>query len=160
MEQAEPKGASVAVRGAWMRIVAALVLFAIGYAIANRFQLAHGVLYRFAAGDGSGGIVAFLFMAFQAAMFLAALLIFPRRWVAALLALAGGSILVNLGYTQIIPELVDGGTLVWMIAEVRQAGHAAGQFGATFLWAGLQVAAALVLFVAARRLVRRMLAAP
>ena len=147
-------------RGAWMRIVAALVLFAAGYAIANRFQLAHGVLYRFAAGDSDGGVFAFLFMMFQAAVFLAALLVFPRRWAALLLALAGASILVNIGYTQIIPELVDGGTLAWMIAEVRQAGHAAGQFGGAFLSTGLQTAAALALFIAARHLVRRTVMLP
>lgn len=137
------------------RIAAALLLFATGYVIANRFQLVQGVLYRFAAGDTGGGIVAFLFMVFQAAVFLAALLIFPRRWVVALLALAAASILVNIGYTQVIPELVDGGTLAWMIAEARQARHAAGQFGPIFLWVGVQVAAALALFVAARRLARR-----
>jgi hypothetical protein len=141
-------------RGVWWRVAAGLLLFGAGYAIANRFQLAHGVLYRFAAGDTGGGIVAFLFMAFQAAVFLAALLFFPRRWAAMLLVLAGVSTLVNIGYTQIIPELVDGGTLAWMIAEVRQAGHAAGQFGPAFLWTACQVALALALFVAARSLIR------
>ncbi len=142
------------------RGAAALLLFATGYAIANRFQLVQGVLYRFAAGDTGGGTVAFLFMAFQAAVFLAALLIFPRRWLVPLLALAVASILVNMGYTQVIPELVDGGTLAWMIAEARQVGHAAGQFGPAFLWVGMQVAAALALFLAARRVARRSIVMP
>ncbi len=140
--------------GSLRRAAAAWLLFAIGYAIANRFQLTHGIAYRYAAGDSFGAVVALAFMAFQAAVFLAALLLFPRRWAAVLLTLAGASILINIGYTQIIPELVDGGSLAWMLAEVRQAGNAAGEFGGVFLFVGVQVAAALALFVAARRLAR------
>lgn len=142
-------------RGGLLRTAAALLLFAIGYAIANRFQLTHGVLYRFAAGDDGGAARALLFMAFQAAVLLAALILFPRRWAVLLLVLAGASLLVNLGYSQIIPELVDGGSLAWMIAEARQAGAAAGEFGSEFLLAGAQVAAALALVVAARIVARR-----
>lgn len=136
------------------RLAAALLLFGAGYGIANRFQLIHGVAYRYAAGDPHGAIVAFLFMAFQAAVLLAALLLLPRRWAALVLALAAASLLVNIGYSQIVPELVDGGSLAWMIAEVRQLGNAAGEFGGDFVLVAGQVAAALALFVAARRLAR------
>jgi hypothetical protein len=135
-------------------MAAALLLFAVGYGVANRFQLTHGIAYRYAAGDATGAVVAGLFLAFQAAVFLAALLLFPRRWAAVLLTLAGASILINIGYTQIIPELVDGGSLAWMLAEARQAGNAAGEFGGAFLLVAAQVTAALALFVAARRLAR------
>lgn len=150
-EDRVPRGA----RAGLGRLAAALLLFAIGYGIANRFQLTHGIAYRYAAGDTAGAVVALLFLAFQAAVFLAALILFPRRWAAALLTLAGASILINIGYTQIIPELVDGGSLAWMLAEVRQAGNAAGEFGGAFMFVGAQVAAALALFVAARWLARR-----
>ncbi|WP_439569385.1 sulfatase-like hydrolase/transferase [Sphingopyxis sp.] len=136
------------------RLVAALLLFAVGYGIANRFQLTHGVAYRYAAGDPQGAVTAFLFLAFQAAVLLAALLLLPRRGAAMLLALVAASLLVNIGYSQIVPELVDGGSLAWMIAEVRQLGNAAGEFGSDFVLVAVQVAAALALFVAARRLAR------
>lgn len=136
------------------RSAAALLLFALGYAIANRFQLIHGIAYRQAAGDRQGAIIALLFMGFQATVLLAGLLLLPRRWAALLLALAAASMLINIGYSQIVPELVDGGSLAWMIAEVRQLGNAAGEFGGDFLLVAVQVAAALVLFVAARRLAR------
>ncbi len=136
------------------RLAAALLLFAIGYAIANRFQLTHGILYRSAAGDGVGAMIASLFMAFQAAVLFAALILLPRRWAAALVALAGASILINIGYSQIVPELVDGGSLAWMIAETGQLGNAAGEFGGEFLLVGAQLAAALALFVAARVVAR------
>lgn len=147
-------------RGGPVRMAAALLLFAIGYAIANRFQLTHGVLYRFAAGDEGGAARAFLFMASQAAVLLAALVLFPRRWAAGLLVIVAVSILVNIGYSQIIPELVDGGSLAWMIAEARQAGAAAGEFGGELALAAAQVAAALALFVAARIVARRGRALP
>lgn len=140
--------------GSLRRIAAALLLFAIGYGIANRFQLIHGIAYRYAAGDAEGAVIAFLFLAFQATVFMAGLFLFPRRWAAVLIALAGASILINIGYTQIIPELVDGGSLAWMLAEVRQAGNAAGEFSGDFLWIGAQVGAALALFVAARKIGR------
>lgn len=135
-------------------MAAALLLFAAGYATANRFQLTHAILYRWAAGDRASAIAAFLFMAFQGAVFLAALLLFPRRWATALLALAGASALVNIGYSQIVGSLLDDGSFAWTIGEARQAGHAAGQFGDQFLWVGAQIAAALALFVAARAIAR------
>lgn len=147
-------------RAGRLQMAAALLLFAVGYAIANRFPLTHGIAYRYAAGDTDGAIVALLFMAFQAVVLVAALFIVPLRWAAALLALAGVSMLVSTGYGQIVPELVDGGSLTWMIAEVRQLGHAASEFGGDFLFAGLQVAAALALFVAARWVARRALVMP
>lgn len=154
MRSGKRNGILRAARARHWRLAAAVLLFALGYAVANRFQLIHGVAYRFAAGDIRGTIVASLFMAFQAGVLLAALFLFPRRWAAVLLALAGASILVNIGYTQIIPELLDAGSLAWMFAEVRQAGNAAGEFAADFLRIGVQVLTALALFVASRRLAR------
>jgi hypothetical protein len=142
------------------RFSVAMLVFGIGYAAANRFQLIHGVAYRFAAGDTAGAIVALGFMAFQAAIFMAALFLFPRRWAFALLTLAGFSILINIGYTQIVAELIDGGSLAWMLAEVRQAGNAAGEFGSEFLWVAVQVVVALLLFVLARKLARRAVSMP
>lgn len=140
---------------AFVRLVAAVLLFGGGYAVANRFQLIHSVAYRLAAGDVLSAATALLFLAFQAAAFLAALVLFPRRWAAVLLVLAGASILVNTGYAQLVAELLDAGSLAWLWAEARQAGNAAGEFGGELPWVAAQVAAALALFVAARRLARR-----
>ena len=154
MRQGEGKGAPHAGRMRFWRLAAAMLVFGVGYAIANRFQLTHAVAYRVAAGDTQSAATAFLFMLFQAAIFVAALFLFPRRWAAVLLALAGASMLVNIGYGQLVDELVDGGSLAWMIAETGQAGNAAVEFGGDFLWAAAQVAAALLLFALARRLAR------
>ena len=141
-------------RGALWRLIAALLLFAAGYAVANRFQLTQGIAYRLAAGDPQSALIAFLFLAFQAAIMLAALFLFPRRWAVALLTLAGVSILINIGYSQIVGALLDPGSLAWMLAETGQAGNAAGEFRGEFLWVVVQVAAALALFVAARMVAR------
>ncbi|WP_447760955.1 sulfatase-like hydrolase/transferase [Sphingopyxis panaciterrae] len=141
-------------------MAAAALLFAIGYAIANRYQIAHNVLYRLAASDAESAVRAALFLGVQAAVLFAALVLLPWRPAALLLALAGGSILVNHGYSGIIGEPVDGGTLAWMIAETGQAGNAAGEFTAPLLLAGMQMAAALALFAAARWLVRSAVALP
>lgn len=146
-------------RPAW-RMLAGLLLFVLGYAVANRFQLTHGVAYRLAAGDSGSAVAAFLFLSAQALVLLAALVVLPRRWAGVLLGLAGASVLVNIGYSQIIPELLTGGSLAWMIAEVRQAGAAADEFGADFLWIGVQAGAALALFAAARWTIRGAVALP
>ena len=145
--------------GLW-RQLGAMLLFGAGYAAANRFQLTQGVAYRLAAGDPQSALTAFLFLAFQAAILMAALFLFPRRWAAALLTLAGVSILITLGYSQIVGALLDGGSLAWMLAETGQAGNAAGEFGAEFLWVAVQVAAALALFIAARTVARSAAAMP
>src|SRR5690606_2833013 len=145
--ETEPRG------GLW-RLIAAMLLFGAGYAVANRFQLTQSIAYRLAAGDPQSALTALLFLAFQAAILMAALFLFPRRWAAALLALVGASILINLGYSQIVGALLDAGSLAWMLAETGQAGNAAGEFGAEFLWVAGQGVAALALFVAARRLAR------
>lgn len=149
-----------ALRRRFARLAVSVLLFAGGYAIANRFQLTHDVAYRLAAADHQSAAVALAFLALQASVFLAALLLFPRRWVVVLLLLAALSILTNIGYTQIIPELLSGGTLAWMLAEFRQIGNAAGEFGGEFLFVGAQVAAALTLFVGARRVARSAVAIP
>jgi hypothetical protein len=142
-------------RGGWGRIAAAVLLFAAGFALANRFQLTHSVLYRFAAGDTTSATTAFLFLSAQAAVLLAASWLLPRRWFALLLALAGASILVNIGYGQIVGAPLDAATLDWMLAEARQAGNAAGEFTAPLLLAGAQTIAALALLALSRRLARR-----
>lgn len=149
-----------ALRRRFARLAVSVLLFAVGYAIANRFQLTHDVGYRLAAGDPWSAVIALSFLALQASAFLVALLLFSRRWVVLLLLLAALSILINIGYTQIIPELLSGGTLAWMFAEVRQFGNAADEFGGEFLFVGAQVAAALALFVGARRVARSVVAIP
>lgn len=137
-------------RGGIGWLAAGLLLFACGYALANRFQLTHDVVYRLAAGDRASAASAFAVLAAQAAGFLAALIWLPRRWAMLLLGLAGVSILVNHGYVGLVRELLTAGTLAWMAAEARQAGNAAGEFGGDLLLAGAQAVLAVAFFAASR----------
>ncbi len=146
-------------RSPWLAL-AGVAVFACGFAVANRFQLVNGVLYRWAAHDLASATSNFLFLAVQAAALLAAIVLLGRRLFGAAMVLAFVSILVNLGYGQTTHAPIDIGTLAWMTAETRQAGNVAGEFAAPLLLAGLQAAAAIALFVAARVLVRRGIAAP
>jgi hypothetical protein len=141
-------------RSPWLALAGAVV-FAAGFALANRFQLVNGVLYRWAAHDLASATSNFLFLALQAAALLAATALLGRRLFAAAMVLAFASILVNLGYGQTTRAPIDIGTLSWMTAESRQAGNVAGEFAGPLLLAVLQAATAIALFVAARALVRR-----
>lgn len=138
-----------------MWIAAGLLLFALGYAVANRFQLTHDVAYRLAAGDPQNAARAFATLAAQGAGLLAALVWLPRRWVLVLLGLAGASILVNIGYSGLVGELLGAGSLAWLIAEARQAGNAAGEFAGPLLFAFVQGVAAVALFAATRHALGR-----
>lgn len=140
-------------RSPW-RALAGAALFAGGFALANRFQLVNGVLYRWAAHDVSHAASNFALLAVQAAMLLGAIWLLGRRLFAFAMVLAFVSILVNLGYGQTTHAPIDIGTIAWMAAETRQAGNAAGEFAAPLLLAGLQAAAAIALLVAARALLR------
>ena len=139
-----------ATRLPWARAVAALLLFAAGFALANRFPLTHGVLYRLAAGDPESAGAAFLFLSLQAFVLLAAIWWLPPRWFAAIMLLAGASILVNLGYGQIIRAPFEAATLAWMLTEARQASDAAREFPGPLLLAAAQTGAALLLMIGAR----------
>jgi hypothetical protein len=145
---------SASPRSPWLALAGAIV-FACGFAVANRFQLVHGVLYRWAASDHARAADNFLFLALQAVALLAAIFLLGRRWFALAMALAFVSILVNLGYGQTVNDTIDAGKLAWMAGESRQAGHAAGQFTGPLLFAGAQAAAAIALFVLARLLLRK-----
>lgn len=138
----------------WQKIAAGLALFALGFAVADRFQLINFVLYRLAAGDPVTALWQITDLAGQAAALLLAILLLPRWWFAAAMVLAGCSILVNLGFGQTVGEVLDPGRLDWLLTEVRQAGNAVGEFAVPLIFAGVQTLAALALFVAARRMLR------
>ena len=87
-------------RRSWGALALAIALFAAGYAVANRFQLTHGVLYRLAANDWPNAAGNFLVLAVQALALLAAIALLGRKLFVAAMALAFVSILVNLGYGQ------------------------------------------------------------
>lgn len=140
-------------RSPWL-VLAGAALFACGFAVANRFQLTNGVLYRWAAHDLAHAASNFALLAIQAAMLLGATVLLGRRLFAVAMALAFVSILVNLGYGQTTRAPIDIGTMAWMMAETRQAGNVAGEFARPLLLAGVQAAAAITLFVAARALLR------
>jgi glucan phosphoethanolaminetransferase (alkaline phosphatase superfamily) len=139
----------------WLLTLAGAVVFAGAFAVANRFQLVHDVLYRWAASDLTHATDNFLLLAFQAAALLTALILLGRRLFALAMVLAFVSILVNLGYGQTLGDTIDAGKLAWMAAESRQASHAAGQFTGPLLLAGVQALAAIALFVLARVLLRK-----
>ena len=137
-------------RRSWGALVLAIALFVAGFAVANRFQLTHGVLYRLAANDWPNAAGNFLILAVQALALLAAIALLGRKLFVAAMALAFVSILVNLGYGQTVNDVIGTGTVSWMLIETRQAGNVAGEFTSPLLLAGLQTAAAIGLFVAAR----------
>lgn len=141
-------------RSLWLA-AAALVLFALGFAIADRFQLTHGVLYRAAANDPGSAVRNLLWLGGQALALFAAIALVGRGVFAAVMVLAGASILVNLVYGQTLGDVIDPGKLAWLIAEARQGGKAAAEFTLSFALAGLQAVAAVALFVAARRALRK-----
>ena len=142
-------------RRSWGALALATALFTAGFAIANRFQLTHGVLYRLAANDWPNAAGNFLLLAVQALALLAALFLLGRKLFVAAMALAFASILVNLGYGQTVDDVLSAGTLSWMTVEARQAANAAGEFAAPLVSAGLQSGLAVALFVGARVFLER-----
>ncbi len=137
-------------RRSWPALALATALFALGFAVANRFQLTHGVLYRAAANDWASAAGNFSVLALQALALLAAIALLGRALFVGAMALAFASILINLGYGQTVNDVLGAGTMAWMAAETRQAGNAAGEFAAPLVLAGAQAVLAIALFVAAR----------
>jgi hypothetical protein len=137
-------------RGSRGALALAIALFTAGFAIANRFQLTHGVLYRAAANDWPHATNNFVILAVQALALLVAIFLLGRRLFVAAMALAFVSILINLGYGQTVDDVIGTGTVAWMLAETRQAGNVAGEFMTPLLLAGLQTLVAVLLFVASR----------
>lgn len=150
-----PSTSSAQPRRSWGAFALAVLLFAAGFAVANRYQLTHGVLYRAAANDWPSAAGNFALLAVQALTLLGAIALLGRKLFAAAMALAFVSILVNLGYGQTLGDVIDAGKLAWMAGEMRQAGNAAGEFRSPLLLAGLQAITAVALFAAARALFRR-----
>lgn len=150
-----PSSNSAQPRRSWIALAFGVALFAAGFAVANRYQLTHGVLYRLAANDWANAAGNFALLAVQALALLAAIALLGRRLFAAAMVLAFVSILVNLGYGQTLGDAIDAGKLAWMTSEARQAGNAAGEFATPLMLAALQAFIAVVLFTAARALLRR-----
>jgi hypothetical protein len=142
-------------RRSWGALALAIALFAAGFAVANRFQLTHGVLYRLAANDWPSAASNFLILAVQALALLAAIALLGRKLFIAAMALAFVSILVNLGYGQTLGDVIDAGKVAWMGAETRQVGNVVGEFARPLILAGAQTVLAVALFVAARMALRR-----
>src|SRR5687768_10344671 len=118
-----PSASSAQSRRSWGALAFAIGLFAAGFAVANRFQLTHGVLYRLAANDWPNAAGNFLLLAVQALALLAAIALLGRKLFVAAMALAFVSILVNLGYGQTLNDTISTGTVAWMGAETRQVGN-------------------------------------
>lgn len=137
-------------RRSWGALALAIALFALGFAVANRFQLTHGVLHRAAANDWASAVGTFGLLSLQALALLAAIALLGRWLFAVAMALAAFSIMVNLGYGQTVNDVLGTGTVAWMAAETRQVGNAAGEFAAPLLAAAGQTLAAIASFVGAR----------
>lgn len=147
-------------RRSWWRALAGVALFAFAYALANRFQLVNGVLYRWAANDAETAVLRFALLALQGAALLGAAWLLPRKWFAVVLALAFASILVNLGYGQTVHDTLDAMRLAWLAEESRQAGAAAGEFAVPLLLAGAMALAAVTGLFVAQGLLQRGLGRP
>ena len=78
-----PPASSAPSRRSWGALALAIALFAAGFAVANRYQLTHGVLYRLAANDIANAAVNFLLLAVQALALLAAIGLLGRKLFAA-----------------------------------------------------------------------------
>lgn len=141
-------------KSAWLA-AAALALFAVGFALADRFQLTHAVLYRAAANDFASAGSNLFALAVQALALFTAIALLGRRVFTGVIALAGASILVNLVYGQTLGDVIDAGKLAWLTAEARQGGNAAAEFTWPIVLGALQTLAAIFLFIAARRTLRR-----
>lgn len=141
---------TVPLRRAWVALALALAIFAAGFAVADRFQLTHGVLYRAAANDWPHAARNFSNLALQALALFASLMLIGRRMFAAAMMLVFVSVLANLAYGQTVNDVIGPGTVAWLGAEARQAGSAAGEFAAPLLLAAVQAAVAIALIVAAR----------
>ncbi len=150
-----PSTSSAQSRRSWIAFALGVALFAAGFAVANRFQLTHGVLYRLAANDWQSAAANFAQLAVQALALLAAIALLGRKLFAGAMVLAFASILVNLGYGQTLNDVIDVGKLAWMTGEARQAGNAAGEFATPLLLSALQALMAIALFTAARAMLRR-----
>ena len=144
----------------WLRVLAGVADFALAYAAANRFQLTHFVLYRWAANDQGTALANFGWLAAQGLCWLGAVWLLPLRWFIIALALAAVSVMVNLGYGETIGDTLDAGRLSWLFAEARQADQAAGEFGGLLLFAALQTVVAKAFFAAVRFPLRRGLGVP
>ena len=123
-------------RRSWGALALAIALFALGFAVANRFQLTTACFTALAANDWPSAAGNFLVLAVQALALLAAIALLGRKLFIAAMALAFVSILVNLGYGQTVNDVIGAGTVAWMTAETRQAGNVAGEFAAPLLLAG------------------------
>ena len=76
-------------RRSWGALAFAITLFALGLAVATRFQLTHGVLYRAAANDWANAAETFVVLALQALALLAAIALLGRGLFVAAMALGG-----------------------------------------------------------------------
>lgn len=122
-------------------------MFLLGFALANRFQLTIGLATGRAAMRAS-----LIGLGLQAGALLGALVLLPQRWFAAAMALAAGSIIVNLGFSGILAIPLDAMSLVWIFQESRQAVAAAIEFVRPAIWATAQTGLVIILFVLARRI--------
>jgi len=144
----------------WFRFAVGVVLFALAYAVADRFQLTHAVLYRAAVNDFGSALSNFFWLSVQAMALFAAIILLRGRLLALVFVLMTISIGFNLVYGQILNDIIDAGKLGWLISEARQAGNAAGEFTGQVGFALFQTVIAAILLLVARRLVRTSIQVP
>ncbi len=145
---------------AWLALFVGAILFAAGYALADRFQLTHSVLYRAAANDYPNAIGNLIWLAIQAAMLLAAMVLLSRKLFVLAMGLVTASVFANLSYGMTVNDLLDASKVSWLLAEARHARDAVGQLTFDFGLAVLQAAGAVILFILARRVIRSQVWAP
>ncbi|MGB5483288.1 sulfatase-like hydrolase/transferase [Parasphingorhabdus sp.] len=132
-------------------------LFCIGYLLINEQILVQSILYRAAASDDKSALIALASMACQATLLLIGLILLSNRLFWLVLILTGLSAATNTIFSQILNDIIDLAKFDWLLTEARHAQNAAGQFAIPAAIGLAKTLAALGLFAACRRLIRRSL---
>ncbi len=135
-------------------LVAGFALFCAAYVLMNQHLLVQTILYRLAAYDYETPVIAFSAFALQAVVLFYAVIVLPRRWFIALMALVTVAAAVNIVYGAILDDRVDLAKTGWLISEARQAGNAAGEFLLPMLAGIAKTAIAVLCLVGARKFTR------
>ncbi|MEW4468149.1 sulfatase-like hydrolase/transferase [Parasphingorhabdus sp. JC815] len=134
------------------RFLTGFILFAAAYALINEALLVHTVLYRASASDYTNAALAMMSFVVQALVLFAAVMLLPRKYFLFCLALVTVSAAINGIYGQIVGDILDLQKTAWLIAEARQASDAVREFSGPLALALGQLALAILLLVAARRM--------
>lgn len=137
-----------------IRMGLGLLLFGLAYAILNQHLLTQSILYRAAANDYDTAVTATASFAIQSLLLLLAIVLLPGRWFGLAMIFLATSSAVNVGYGQLLNDVIDLHKISWMLTEVRQAANAAGEFALPVFIAFCKFAVAILFLFGARKAMR------